>query len=128
MYGDLILLIYLNFQWFFAFGISRYPSFSAHEPLKSKPLGCGCLNGGVCTLNSSDILRCECYEGYSGELCETYVARSYISREPWSPATVIIPIVLIILVLGALAALYVFFNRRHLWVSSYHPINHFIMF
>lgn len=91
------------------------PCLSAHESPKPKPLGCGCLNGGLCTLNgTNNILLCECRDGYSGELCENYVARHYISREAWSPATVVVPIVLIILVLGALAALYIFFNRRHM--------------
>lgn len=82
--------------------------------MKPKPLGCGCLNGGVCTLNHSVALSCECPDGYSGLLCENYVAKRIISREPWSPATVVVPIVLTILVIGALGALYVFFNRRHM--------------
>lgn len=98
---------------------NTYPNCDApHEPMKAKPLGCGCFNGGICVLNSSNVLRCECREGYSGELCETYVARSFIPRQPWSPATVIVPIVLIILVLGVLAALYVFFNRRHITLKG----------
>ncbi|KAK4314849.1 hypothetical protein Pmani_013888 [Petrolisthes manimaculis] len=41
------------------------------------------------------------------------VARHYISLEAWSPATV-----LIILVLGALAVLYIFFNRRHITLKG----------
>ncbi|XP_071527814.1 low-density lipoprotein receptor-related protein 8-like [Panulirus ornatus] len=57
-------------------------SIKAIETVKPKPLGCDCLNGGICTLNNSNVLRCECHEGYSGKLCETYVARSNISREP----------------------------------------------
>nr|XP_045622888.1 low-density lipoprotein receptor-related protein 2-like isoform X5 [Procambarus clarkii] len=98
---------------------NTYPNCDApHEPMKAKPLGCGCLNGGVCVLNVSNVLRCECLEGYSGELCETYVARSFIPRQPWSAATVIVPIVLIILVLGVLAALYVFFNHRHITLKG----------
>ncbi|KAK4318173.1 hypothetical protein Pmani_010815 [Petrolisthes manimaculis] len=41
------------------------------------------------------------------------VSRHYISLEAWSPA-----IVFIILVLGALAVLYIFFNRRHITLKG----------
>ncbi|XP_064102114.1 low-density lipoprotein receptor-related protein 2-like [Macrobrachium nipponense] len=96
-----------------------YPACGApHEPIKPKPLGCGCLNEGVCTLNSSNVLRCECLDNFSGELCENFVARRHISPPQWSGATVIVPIVLIILVLAALVALYVFFNRRHITLKG----------
>lgn len=89
-------------------------SFSAHEPIKPKPLGCGCLHDGICVLDNSSTLQCECQDGFSGELCENYVAKKYITQEPWSAATVVVPIILIVLVLAVLAALYVFFNRRHM--------------
>ncbi|KAK4308817.1 hypothetical protein Pmani_019494 [Petrolisthes manimaculis] len=42
-----------------------------HETPKPKPLGCGCLNGGMCTPNGTNILLCECRDGYSGKLCVT---------------------------------------------------------
>lgn len=99
---------------------NTYPNCDApHEPIKAKPLGCGCLNGGVCTLNHSVALSCECPEGYTGLLCENYVAKRIISHEKWSAATVVVPIVLTVLVLGALAALYVFFNRRHITLKGH---------
>ncbi|KAK4323798.1 hypothetical protein Pmani_005526 [Petrolisthes manimaculis] len=51
---------------------NSYPTCDApHETPKPKPLGCGCLNGGMCTPNGTNILLCECRDGYSGELCVT---------------------------------------------------------
>lgn len=98
---------------------NTYPNCDApHEAIKPKPLGCGCLHGGICVLDNSTTLQCECQEGYSGELCENYVAKEYIAQEPWSAATVVVPIILIILVLAVLAALYVFFNRRHITLKG----------
>ncbi|KAK8402469.1 hypothetical protein O3P69_000706 [Scylla paramamosain] len=98
---------------------NTYPNCDApHEPIKPRPLGCRCLNGGVCMLDNTSVLQCTCQEGYSGELCETYVARSYIPQESWAAATVVVPIILIVLVLAALAALYVFFNRRHITLKG----------
>ncbi|CAL4066593.1 unnamed protein product [Meganyctiphanes norvegica] len=100
---------------------SNYPSCDApHEPIKPKPRSCSCLHGADCHKGKDNNLECLCLEGYSGEFCETYVARLLVTPQSYSPAAVtIVPIVLIILVVIVLAALYVFFNRRHITLKGH---------
>ncbi|XP_076061029.1 low-density lipoprotein receptor-related protein megalin isoform X2 [Oratosquilla oratoria] len=90
-----------------------------YEPRKPKPRSCGCLNGGRCMLDINNELQCECANGYSGKSCETFVAKLHLSKPLVSVATtIIVPIVLLIIVAGALVAFYVFCNRRHITLKG----------
>ncbi|KAA0193938.1 hypothetical protein HAZT_HAZT000341, partial [Hyalella azteca] len=90
-----------------------------HEAVKANPKECGCLNG-VCEAveGNDDHLSCICRDGYSGERCEEYVARSLVSPPNWTPTSVVVPTVLCLFVLGVVAALYVFLSRRHITLKG----------
>ncbi len=75
----------------------------------AEPLVCGCMNGGVCV--ESDNMRCDCDKDYSGTYCENEVRRVRTLGES-SPAAVIVPVFLIVIVIMSSAGLYIYYRKR----------------
>ncbi|XP_037068525.1 low-density lipoprotein receptor-related protein 2-like [Pollicipes pollicipes] len=87
---------------------------AALEAERPRPLVCRCQNGGVCVVpdGSFDEPSCECVDQYSGPQCDTFVARKRVQKAGGTnPAAIIIPVLLILLLVGAVAG-YMFVKRR----------------
>ncbi|XP_017778488.1 PREDICTED: low-density lipoprotein receptor-related protein 2 isoform X2 [Nicrophorus vespilloides] len=80
------------------------------EKPRSLPKICTCLNGGLCR-EKEDKLVCECQENFLGEFCEIHTAHS---RTPSgsNTATILIPIFVILLVIGAATGVWFYLRKR----------------
>lgn len=90
---------------------------AAAERPRPEPLVCKCENGGSCREPKPDSeenkLWCECPTGFLGEFCEVHTARS--SRPGGANTTaIVVPIVVILLVLGAATGVWFFIRKRPL--------------
>ncbi|KAF0304339.1 Low-density lipoprotein receptor-related protein 2 [Amphibalanus amphitrite] len=87
---------------------------AALEAARPSPTVCRCQNGGVCTVPDGSTAEpiCECEDQFSGPLCETYVAKQRVHTSGGTnPAAYIIPILLIVLMVGAVVG-YMVVKRR----------------
>lgn len=90
---------------------------SAFEAAKSQPYRCQCKNGGSCAFSEKDNTKiiCKCLENFEGSHCEEHVPRSRINGQISSLfASVILPILIVLLTLLIASSLYVFFKKRNL--------------
>lgn len=84
------------------------------ERPRPSPRVCGCQNGGVCReAESSANLTCECPENFVGQFCDVHVAHS---RTPGgvNTAAIVVPIVVVLLLLGAATGVWFFIRKRPL--------------
>lgn len=83
------------------------------EEARPAPRVCACQNGGLCKESDTGDLMCQCAEGFFGQFCDVYKAHS---RTPGSTntAAIVIPIVVILLVLGAATGVWFFLRKRPL--------------
>lgn len=61
---------------------------------------------------------CHCMEGFNGPRCENYVKKERIQGDPngsFSPAAIVIPLLLVLIVTLGGAAFYVFLRKRNLF-------------
>lgn len=79
---------------------------AASEAPLPQPLICKCRNGGICR----DDTSCECKEDFSGRYCETEVRRVPTTGAT-APAAVVVPVFLLVIVIVAVIAFYVFWRR-----------------
>lgn len=84
------------------------------ERPRPSPRVCMCQNGGICRESEeSRELVCECLDGFHGQYCDVHVAHSRIPGGT-NTAAIVIPIVVIILVLGAATGVWFFLRKRPL--------------
>ncbi|XP_051883463.1 low-density lipoprotein receptor-related protein 2a [Pristis pectinata] len=86
---------------------SRSECDAAIEPEQTMPPACKCRNEGICYFEANST-KCTCPYGYTGSYCQ--FAKSQGSRH--STATLVLLAIVIILILGALAAAGAFLNYR----------------
>ncbi|KAF2897473.1 hypothetical protein ILUMI_08703 [Ignelater luminosus] len=84
---------------------------AASERPRPAPRICACENGGMCRETDTGDLMCDCPSDFHGQYCEVHVAHS---KNPNSSNTIaiVIPIVVIILVLGAATGVWFFLRKR----------------
>ncbi|XP_046995596.1 low-density lipoprotein receptor-related protein 2 [Schistocerca americana] len=85
-----------------------------NEEPHPEPRICRCQNGGVCQEaddGSSDLV-CECPKEFAGKFCGTYLQHATEGGSGPSTATIVVPIVVILLVLASAVALFIVF-RKH---------------
>jgi low density lipoprotein-related protein 2 len=95
---------------------------AAFEREKASPLPCPCENGGFCLTTSESETSCSCQEGYSGQTCSNFVQKRRISggeSEPVSPAAIVIPLVLIILLSLGGGAFYIFLRKKNFYGKQF---------
>ena len=73
----------------------------------AQPLICKCENGGICKPDTS----CQCEENFSGTYCDNEVRRVR-TRGGSTPAAVIVPVFLIVIVILTSAGLYIYWRRK----------------
>lgn len=73
----------------------------------AQPLICKCQNGGTCNEDTT----CDCEENFSGTYCENEVRRVRTMGAS-TPAAVIVPVFLIVIVILTSAGLYIYWRRR----------------
>ncbi|XP_044762088.1 low-density lipoprotein receptor-related protein 2 [Coccinella septempunctata] len=84
---------------------------AAIEMARVLPQKCLCQNGGVCKKDDKGLV-CECQnENFQGEHCELNTAHSRLGMGD-KPGTIILPILAILLVLGAITAAWFVVKRR----------------
>lgn len=91
------------------------PGFERERP---QPRICTCQNGGVCIEKEGGTLSCSCVEGFMGPHCENYVKKERIQGDAsgsFSPAAIVIPLLLVLIVTLGGAAFYVFLRKRNLF-------------
>lgn len=91
---------------------------AAFEQAKAQPYKCPCKNGGSCVvseLDSSKII-CQCIENFEGNHCEEYIPRSRIGGGAFSSifASIILPILIVLIALIMASVLFLFFKKRNL--------------
>ncbi|XP_023355035.1 low-density lipoprotein receptor-related protein 2 isoform X2 [Sarcophilus harrisii] len=72
---------------------------AAIEPPPTMPPACRCMYGGTCYVDESDLPKCKCPNGYTGNYCELGFSRG---MPPGTTVAVLLTIILILLI-GALA-------------------------
>lgn len=93
-------------------------TFLGFERERPEPRICTCQNGGVCFEKEGGDLSCSCVEGFMGPKCENYVKKERIHGDPngsFSPAAIVIPLLLVLIVTLGGAAFYVFLRKRNLF-------------
>lgn len=83
---------------------------TTQERPRPSPQRCPCQNRGTCTGDGQ--IQCLCPNDYEGVHCELQVQRVRTPSESIPPATIIVPILLILLAGLAGAGVYVYFFRR----------------
>lgn len=83
------------------------------ERPRPAPRICPCQNGGLCRESETGDLVCECPEFFSGQYCDVHVLHSRTPGET-NTAAIVIPIVVILLVLGAATGVWFFIRKRPL--------------
>jgi len=83
---------------------------AASEAELPLPRVCPCQNGGVCVEDTRGDLACDCPREFLGRRCETYAMKAH-SGGSGNMGILVIPIV-ILLVLLAAGAVYVFIRKR----------------
>lgn len=86
---------------------------AAAERPRPAPRICSCQNGGICRESDSGDLVCECAENYQGQYCDVRIGHSRIPGAS-STAAVVVPIIVILLVLGAATGVWFFLRKRPL--------------
>lgn len=91
---------------------------AAFEQPRAQPYQCPCRNGGACVLSEKDPgkIVCRCAENFEGSHCEEYIPRSRIGGNRISSifASIVLPIIIVILALLLASGLFMFFRKRHL--------------
>lgn len=84
---------------------------AAYEEPKPQPLVCKCQNGGFCLETQNGETMCQCEENFTGKYCD--VRRdAIIGTKAGSPAAIVVPILLIIMVIVCAISLYVYYQRK----------------
>lgn len=86
---------------------------AATEPERPRPKICSCQNGGFCRETDTKELLCECLPGYQGQFCDIHTAHSKAGAGA-NTAAIVVPIIVILLVLGAATGVYFFLRKRPL--------------
>ncbi|KAF5276464.1 hypothetical protein FQA39_LY06533 [Lamprigera yunnana] len=84
---------------------------AASERPRPSPKVCFCQNGGVCRETDTTDLMCECPTNYHGQFCDLHAAHSKTMGAS-NTIAIVIPIVVIMLVLGAAAGVWFFLRKR----------------
>lgn len=86
---------------------------AASERPRPEPRICTCQNGGLCRESDGEELLCECLDDFHGQYCEVHVGHSR-THGASNTAAIIIPIVVILLVVGAATGVWLFLRKRPL--------------
>ncbi|KAJ8943769.1 hypothetical protein NQ318_011981 [Aromia moschata] len=82
------------------------------EPERPEPGICKCENDGVCRVSEdTNNLICECLPGYQGQYCDIHLAHSR-SDAAANTTAIVVPIVVILLILGAATGVWFVIRKR----------------
>ncbi|KAJ8924543.1 hypothetical protein NQ315_000691, partial [Exocentrus adspersus] len=85
---------------------------AAAERERPEPRICECQNGGLCRESEdNNDLTCECLPEYQGQFCDVHTAHSRTGGAANTTA-IVVPIVVILLVLGAATGVWFFIRKR----------------
>ena len=80
--------------------------------MKAEPLVCKCQNGGTCRETETGMTECDCKENFVGQYCDVRRDDVATFSRASSPAAVIVPVFLIVIVIICAVALYVYYQRK----------------
>ena len=84
--------------------------FSVYKSPKPQPLICRCQNGGVCIGDRDST--CHCEDDYYGRYCEIGKTPIDAGGVRGTPAAVIVPVLLIVIVILTAIGLYFYWRRK----------------